>query len=104
MLDTRYLQSAAEPGVHNPHESKTQEARRAACWHSRWTWASRDGGGGVAASGIIALKHIYDISCLCSVQGAPQKKPKKTRESRSVVFARDCVFLAYFVKTCCTSF
>jgi hypothetical protein len=36
-----------------------------------------------------------------------QKKQKKTRRSRSVVFAWDCVFLACFVKivkTCCTSF
>jgi hypothetical protein len=34
----------------------------------------------------------------------PLEKKKKKRKSRSVVFAWDCVFLAYFVKTCCTSF
>jgi hypothetical protein len=34
----------------------------------------------------------------------PLKKIKKPRRSRSVVFAWDCVFLAYFVKTCCTPF
>jgi hypothetical protein len=50
-------------------------------------------------------KKCYGVVCLIFFPGKGRPKNKqKTRESRSVVFTWDCVFLAYFVKTCCTSF
>jgi hypothetical protein len=62
---------------------------------------------GAAIVPVIEQELFFDTLCTAFVEyfkGRPKKKKKKKRESRSVVFAWDCVFLAYFVKTCCTSF